>query len=91
MLEMDKVKEMINDIFNIENIDEIRFKTIEINPHKIIYFIFHENCKIVDGRLISGSVEPKAFILKMDEEYYYCPLDDEKFDENLVKKFSKNL
>ena len=88
---MDKIKEMIDDMFNIENIDEIRFKEIEINPNKIIYFIFHENQKIVQGKLTSGSIEPEAFILKMDEEYYYCPLNDNKFDENLVKEFSKNL
>ena len=86
---MDKIKEMIDDMFNIENIDKIRFKKIEINPHKIIYFIFHENQKIVQGKLTSGSIEPEAFILKMDEEYYYCPLNDKKFDENLVKEFSK--
>lgn len=86
---MDKIKEMIDDMFNIENIDEIRFKSIEINPHKIIYFIFHENQKIVQGKLTSGSIEPEAFILKMDKEYYYCPLNDKKFDENLVKEFSK--
>ena len=88
---MDKIKEMIDDMFNIENIDEIRFKKIEINSNKIIYFIFHENQKIVQGKLTSGSIEPEAFILKMDEEYYYCPLNDKKFDENLVKEFSKNL
>ena len=88
---MDKIKEMIDDMLNIENIDEIRFKKIEINPDKIIYFIFHENQKIVQGKLTSGSIEPEAFILKMDEEYYYCPLNDKKFDENLVKEFSKNL
>ena len=88
---MDKIKEMIDDMFNIENIDEIRFKKIEINPNKIIYFIFHENQKIVQGKLTSGSIEPEAFILKMDKEYYYCPLNDKKFDENLVKEFSKNL
>ena len=82
---------MIDDMFNIENIDEIRFKKIEINPYKVIYFIFHENQKIVQGKLTSGSIEPEAFILKMDEEYYYCPLNDKKFDENLVKEFSKNL
>ena len=86
---MDKIKEMIDDMFNIENIDKIRFKKIEINPNKIIYFIFHENQKIVHGKLTSGSIEPEAFILKMDEEYYYCPLNDKKFDENLVKEFSK--
>ena len=88
---MDKIKEMIDDMLNIENIDEIRFKKIEINPDKVIYFIFHENQKIVQGKLTSGSIEPEAFILRMDEEYYYCPLNDKKFDENLVKEFSKNI
>ena len=88
---MDKIKEMIDDMLNIENIDEIRFKKIEINPDKVIYFIFHENQKIVQGKLTSGSIEPEAFILRMDEEYYYCPLNDKKFDENLVKEFANNL
>ena len=88
---MDKIKEMIDGMLNIENIDAIRFKKIEINPDKVIYFIFHENQKIVQGKLTSGSIEPEAFILRMDEEYYYCPLNDKKFDENLVKEFSKNL
>ena len=88
---MDKIKEMIDGMLNIENIDAIRFKKIEINPDKVIYFIFHENQKIVQGKLTSGSIEPEAFILRMDEEYYYCPLNDKKFDENLVKEFAKNL
>ena len=86
---MDNLKDIIDEIFEIENIDEIRFKSIEINPDKIIYFIFHENQKIVKGQLTSGSIEPEAFILKMDDEYYYCPLNDKEFDENIVKKFSK--
>ena len=33
---MDDFKKIIDDIFNIENIDEIKFKTIEINPNKTI-------------------------------------------------------
>lgn len=86
---MDKIKSMLDNLLKIENIDEIRFKKIEISPSKIIYFIFHENEKIFDGELTSASIEPEAFILKTDDEYHYYPLNDKKFDENLVKEFSK--
>jgi len=27
----------------------------------------------------------------MDDEYHYCPLNDKKFDENIVKEFVKNI
>ena len=88
---MDDFKKIIDDMLNIENIDEIHFKKIEINPNKIIYFIIHENQKIMNGRFTSGSVEPEAFILKMGDKYYYCPLNDKEFDEKLIKEFTKNL
>lgn len=86
---MDSISKMIDDIFNIENINEIQFKTIEINPNKTIYFIFHKNYKIYNGQITSGSIKPKAFILKIDEEYHYCPINKEEFDENLVKEFAE--
>jgi hypothetical protein len=89
VLEMDSISKMIDDIFNIENINEIQFKTIEINPNKTIYFIFHKNYKIYNGQITSGSIKPKAFILKIDEEYHYCPINKEEFDENLVKEFAE--
>ena len=89
VLEMDDFKKIIDDIFNIENIDEIQFKTVEISQNKTIYFIFHKNYKIFEGQLKSGSIKPKAFILKIDEEYHYCPINKEEFDENLVKEFAK--
>ncbi len=80
-------KEMIEDIFEIENIDQIQFKSIDISPDKIIYFAFRESQKIMFGKLTSATVEPLCFILKMGGEYYYCPLNKNKFDKNIVKEF----
>ena len=86
---MDNLKNIIDEIFRIEKINEIQFKRVEINQHKIIYFIFHRNIKLINEDLTSASIKPEAFILKMDEEYYYCPLNNKELDENLVKEFSK--
>lgn len=86
---MDNLKNIIDDIFRIENIDDIQFKRVEVNQTKIIYFIFHRNLKLINEDLTSASINPEAFILKMDGEYYYCPLNNKELDENLVKEFSK--
>ena len=39
------------------------------------------------GNLVSTTFDPVAFILKINDEYHYCPLNNEKFDENIVKEF----
>lgn len=85
---MDNFEKAINDIFEIENIDEILFKSIEINPNKTIYFAFRESQKITLGKLTSVDLKPVCFILKINKEYYWCPLNDEEFDEETVKKFA---
>ena len=85
---MDNFEKAINDIFEIENIDEILFKSIEINPNKTIYFAFRESQKIMLGKLTSVDLKPVCFILKINKEYYWCPLNDEEFDEETVKKFA---
>ena len=85
---MDNFEKEINDIFEIENIDEILFKSIEINPNKTIYFAFRESQKIMLGKLTSVDLKPVCFILKINKEYYWCPLNDEEFDEETVKKFA---
>lgn len=84
---MDSIKEMIDDIFEIKNIDKNQFKAINISSDKIIYFVFHKNKKILNDSMISTSIEPIGFILKMDEEYYYCPLNNKEFDEKIVEEF----
>ena len=78
---------MIKDIFEIKDIDQIQFKSIEISPDKTIYFAFHEIQRIMFGKLTSGMIEPLCFIIKMGEEYYYCPLNKKEFDRNIVKEF----
>ena len=85
---MDNFEKAINDIFEIEIIDEILFKSIEINPNKTIYFAFRESQKIMLGKLTSVDLKPVCFILKINKEYYWCPLNDEEFDEETVKKFA---
>lgn len=85
---MDNFEKAINDIFEIENIDEILFKTIEISHDKTVYFAFRENQKIMFERLTSIDLKPICFILKINKEYYWCPLNDEEFNEELVKEFS---
>ena len=38
------------------------------------------------------TLDPVCFILKMDDEYHYCPLNDKKFDENIsVEQTTKVL
>ena len=88
---MSNLENLMKDFFEMESIDEIRFKSIEISPNKTIYFAFQESQKILFNKLTSVSLEPVCFILKIDEEYHYCPLNDKKFDENIVKEFVKNI
>ncbi|WP_407416185.1 hypothetical protein [Methanobrevibacter sp.] len=83
----DNFEEMINDIFEIKTIDQIQFKSIDISEDKTIYFAFHESQKIMFGKLTSGTVQPLCFILKMGDEYHYCPLNKKKFDKGIVKQF----
>ena len=85
---MDNFEKAINDIFEIENIDEILLKSIKINSNKTIYFAFRESQKIMLGKLTSVDLKPVCFILKINKEYYWCPLNDEEFDEETVKKFA---
>ena len=87
---MSNLENLMKDFFEMESIDEIRFKSIEISPNKTIYFAFQESQKILFNKLTSVSIEPVCFILKIDEEYHYCPLNDKEFDENIVKEFVKN-
>ncbi len=88
---MSNLENLMKDFFEMESIDEIRFKSIEISPNKTIYFAFQESQKILFNKLTSVSLEPVCFILKIDEEYHYCPLNDKEFDENIVKEFVKNI
>lgn len=81
----------MKDMFGMENIDEILFKSIEISPDKIIYFAFKESQKILLNKLTSLTIEPVCFILKIDDEYHYCPLNKKEFDENIVKEFVENI
>lgn len=78
-------------MFGQKSIDEILFKSIEISPDKTIYFAFQESQKILFNRLTSLTIEPICFILKIDDEYHYCPLNNKKFNENIVKEFVKNI
>lgn len=87
---MSNLENLMKDFFEMESIDEIRFKSIEISPNKTIYFAFQESQKILFNKLTSVSLEPVCFILKIDEEYHYCPLNDKEFDENIVNEFVKN-
>ena len=84
---MSNFENTIKYVFEIEDINEVLFKRIEISPDKIIYFAFRENQKIMLGKLTSGTMEPLCFILKIEDEYYYCPLNKNRFDESIVKKF----
>lgn len=84
---MDNFENAINDIFEIENIDKMLFKSFKINQDKIIYFAFRERQKIMFGKLTSIDLTPIGFILKMNEEYHYCPLDDKELNEEMVKEF----
>ena len=87
---MDNFEKAINDIFEIENIDDLkkRPKINILNPNKTIYFAFRESQKIMLGKLTSVDLKPVCFILKINKEYYWCPLNDEEFDEETVKKFA---
>lgn len=83
----DTFEDAIKDIFEIENIDNILFKSIEIDSDKTIYFAIRKSQKLMFKKLTSMTLEPLCFILKMDDEYHYCPLNKNKFDENIVKEF----
>lgn len=84
---MDDFKELFDEVFEIISIDENHYKKIEISPDKTIYFIFHENQKIIMGNVTSASIEPVGFILKMGGQYYYCALNEEKLNEKIFREF----
>ena len=84
---MDRLEDMMKNLFKMEIIDEILFKPVRISPNKTIYFAFKESQKIFQNRLTSASLEPVCFILKIDGEYHYCPLNDNEFDESIVREF----
>ena len=86
---MDNFEDDIKSILEIEEIDETKFKSIEISPDKTIYFAVRESQKNMLGKLTSTTLEPVALILKENDEYRYHTLNDEKFDENIVRKFVK--
>ena len=88
---MSNINDLMTDMLKMETIDEIRFKSIKIGSNKTIYFTFKESQKILLNKLISFSLEPICFILKIDDEYQYCPLNEDKFDENIIKKFVENI
>lgn len=88
---MSNINDLMTDMLKMETIDEIRFKSIKIGSNKTIYFTFKESQKILLNKLISFSLEPICFILKIDDEYHYCPLNEDKFDENIIKKFVENI
>lgn len=88
---MSNINDLMTDMLKMETIDEIRFKSIKISSNKTIYFTFKESQKILLNKLTSVSLEPICFILKIDEEYHYCPLNEDKFDEDIIKKFVENI
>ncbi len=88
---MSNINDLMTDMLKMETIDEIRFKSIKICSNKTIYFTFKESQKILLNKLISFSLEPICFILKIDDEYHYCPLNEDKFDEDIIKKFVENI
>ena len=88
---MSNLENLMKDMFGMENIDEILFKSIEISPDRIIYFAFKKSQKILLNKLTSLTIEPVCFILKIDDEYHYCPLNKKEFDENIVKEFVENI
>lgn len=85
---MDNFEKAINDIFEIESINETLFKSIKISPDKTIYFAFRESQKIMFERLTSVDLKPVCFILKINKEYYWCPLNNEEMDEKIIEEFS---
>lgn len=87
---METLEDDLKYIFEIEENDEIKFKSIEIASDEIIYFAVRESQKMMLGNLASVTLDPVAFILKINDEYHYCPLNGEKFDENIVKEFVNN-
>ena len=88
---MSDINDLMTDMLKMETIDKIRFKSIKISSNKTIYFTFKESQKILLNKLTSVSLEPICFILKIDEEYHYCPLNEDKFDESIIKKFVENI
>ena len=88
---MSNTNDLMTDMLKMETIDEILFKSIKIDPNKTIYFTFKKSQKIVLNKVTSISLEPICFILKIDDEYHYCPLNDDKFDKNIIKKFVENI
>ena len=86
---MDNFSDKIKSILEIEENDKVKFRTIEISSDKTAYLAVRESEKIMFGKLTSLSLEPVALIIKENDEYRYHGLNDEKFDENIVREFVK--
>lgn len=82
---MDKVNELLENIFEIRNIKAVRFKKIALRQNKTVYFIFNENITIFRDNVISASIEPAGFILQTPKDFYYFGDD---FSEDLIEKFT---
>ena len=86
---MDNFSDDIKSILEIEESDKFKFRKIEISSDKTAYLAVRESEKIMFGKLTSLSLEPVALIIKEKDEYRYHGLNDEKFDENIVREFVK--
>lgn len=86
---MDNFSDDIKSILEIEENNKVKFRTIEISSDKTAYLAVRESEKIMFGKLTSLSLEPVALIIKEKDEYRYHGLNDEKFDENIVREFVK--
>ena len=86
---MDNFSDDIKSILEIEENDKVKFRTIEISSDKTDYLAVRESEKIMFGKLTSLSLEPVALSIKEKDEYRYHGLNDEKFDENIVREFVK--
>ena len=84
---MAEFEELRNKLFEIKKIHNTQFKKVELTSMRTIYFIFQDQINIINGHVTSGSITPVGFILEADSEFYYCNLNGEKMDENIIKKF----
>lgn len=87
VLEMVDIEDAIAKILKIEHISSYEFKEIEIDDLKTVYFIFKQNINIIKDTVQNASIEPIAFIYKINDEYYLFYLNNKKIQKKVIKEF----
>lgn len=78
----DAIKEIIDDIIKIRQIDEYQFRRV-----CGLTFAFKKQAVIINDQISSCEIKPVAIIYEENDEYLLAPLDGIDEIEEVVKQF----